>query len=212
MVNKKRVARLWRQEGLRVPKRTHKRRRGMSVLGPGEMLRASHPNQLWAIDFQFDATMDGRQLKFLNVVDEFTRESLAMEVGRSCTADDTIQVLDRIAGKRGAPEMIRCDNGPELIAHALRDWCRFNTTATVYIEPGCPWENPFVESFNSRVRDEFLNITAFYNLLEAKVFTQDWRNEYNHDRPHSSLGQLAPAIFAERWKAENQPEMTTRLS
>ena len=211
-VNKKRIQRLWREEGLRVPKKTHKRRRGATTDPQGARRRAEYPNHVWAIDFQFDSTTNGKQLKFLNIVDEFTREALAMNVGRCCNADDTVAALEELVRQRGAPGHIRCDNGPELTAHALRDWCRFNGSDTIFIEPGSPWENPFVESFNARVRDELLNTTAFYNVLEARVFTEDWRNEYNQDRPHSSLGMLAPAVFAERWRVEQATQIAIALS
>ena len=142
-------------------------------------------------------------LKLLNVVDEHTREALAMVAARSITADATVDTLDQVVLERGtAPEYIRCDNGPELTANALRDWCRRSGTGTSYIEPGAPWENPFVESFNGRLRDELLAVEQFDTLLEAQVLIEDWRIEYNTKRPHSSLGWLAPATYAERWEAD----------
>jgi len=202
-VNKKRVQRLWREEGLRVPRRKRKRRR-LGDNTDGKRLRAERPDHVWALDFQSDETADGRQLRLLNVVDEFTREALGGEVARSITAEDTVAALDRLAAERGAsPEYIRCDNGPELIAHVLRDWCRFNSTATAYIEPGSPWQNPYVESFNGRVRDEVLDIELFDTLAEAKVIVEDWRDAYNTEHPHSALGMLSPARFAGRWREEN---------
>ena len=204
-VNKKRVQRLWREEGLRVPKKTKKRRRGRCSEPNGSRRRAVRPNEVWAIDFQFDTTVEGRQLKLCNIVDEFTREALAMRVGRSCDADTLVSLLDRLAHERGAPALLRMDNGPELTAAALRDWARFNKAGTIYIEPGSPWENPFAESFNSRVRDELLNVEVFYTLTEAKVMVEDWRIEYNEDRPHSSLGMLAPNEFTKEWIADHQP-------
>ena len=156
---------------------------------------------VWALDFQFDQTADGRVLKLL--VDEHTREALAVVAARRINADATAATLDRIVARRGtAPGYIRCDNGPELTANALRDWCRFSGTASSYIEPGAPWENPFVESFNGRLRDEFLAVEQFDSLLEAQVLIEDWRIEYNTKRPHSSLGWLAPAAYAERWEAQ----------
>jgi putative transposase len=202
-VNRKKVQRLWREEGLRVPGRRRKRRRLGSSTVPAERLRAEHPNHVWALDFQFDQTADGRLLKLLNVVDEYTREALAIVVGRRIDADATVDVLAQIVADRGtAPGCIRCDNGPELTANALRDWCRFSGAGSSYIEPGAPWENPYVESFNGRLRDELLSLEQFDTLLEAQVLTEDWRIEYNTRRPHSSLGWLAPATYAERWKAE----------
>jgi putative transposase len=202
-VNRKQVQRLWREEGLRVPSRRRKRQRlGISTT-PAARLRAERPNHVWALDFQFDQTADGRVLKLLNVVDEHTREALAMLTARSITADATVDTLEQVVLDRGsAPEYIRCDNGPELTANALRDWCRLSGTGTSYIEPGAPWENPFVESFNGRLRDELLAVEQFDTLLEAQVLIEDWRIEYNTRRPHSSLGWLAPATYAERWEAE----------
>jgi len=138
-------------------------------------------------------------LKLLNVVDEFTREALVMHTARSVTADQTVAVLEELVAVRGAPTHIRCDNGPEMTAHALIDWCQFQSTATSYIDPGAPWQNPFVESFHSRVRDELLNVELFSCLAEARVLIEDWREDYNQRRPHSALGRKAPAVFAAAW-------------
>jgi putative transposase len=202
-VNRKRVQRLWREEGLRVPVKRRKRQRLGDSTVPAGRLRAERPNQVWALDFQFDETGDGRVLKLLNVVDEYTREALAMVAARSISADATVETLERIVANRGtAPEYIRCDNGPELTANALRDWCRCSGTGSSYIDPGAPWENPYVESFNGRLRDELLAVEQFATLLEAQVLIEDWRIEYNTRRPHSSLGWLAPAIYADRCKAD----------
>ena len=139
---------------------------------------------MWALDFQHDQTADGRALRLLNVVDECTREALAMHVDRSITADETVAVLERLAAQRGAPAHIRCDNGTELTAHALRDWCRFATVATSYIDPGSPWQNPYVESFNGRVRDELLNGEEFSGLAEARVVISDWREDFRGRDDH----------------------------
>ena len=202
-VNRKAVQRLWREEGLRVPSRRHKRQRLGTSTAPAERLRAERPNHVWALDFQFDQTADGRVLKLLNVVDEHTREALATVAARRINADATVVTLDQLTTARGTvPEYIRCDNGPELTANALRDWCRCSGAGSRYIEPGAPWENPYVESFNSRLRDELLAVEQFDTLLEAQVLIEDWRIEYNTKRPHSSLGWLAPAIYAARWKAD----------
>ncbi len=146
-VNRKRVQRLSREEGLRVPVRKRKRRRLGDSTVPAERLRAERLNHVWAFDFQFDQTADGRALKLLNVLDEFTRESLVMLIERSIDADTVVTTLERLCGERGAPELLRCDNGPEMTAHALKDWCVLAETGTVFIEPGSPWQNPFVESF-----------------------------------------------------------------
>ncbi len=205
-VNRKRVQRLWREEGLRVPVRKRKRRRLGDSTVPAERLRAERLNHVWAFDFQFDQTADGRALKLLNVLDEFTRESLVMLIERSIDADTVVTTLERLCGERGAPELLRCDNGPEMTAHALKDWCVLAETGTVFIEPGSPWQNPFVESFHSRVRDELLDVEEFCSLAEARVVIGDWREDYNQRRPHSALGMLTPATFA----AQCTPSATDR--
>jgi putative transposase len=205
VVNHKRLRRLWREEGLRrpPPRKNKKRRPGTT---DGTLLRAEHPNHVWALDFQFDETANQRRLKLLNIVDEHTREALAMDVGRSMGADTVVAVIERLVGERGAPAHLRMDNGPELIAWTLRDWCRLSGTGTIYIEPGSPWENPWIGSFNGRARDELLNITEFGSLTEARVVIEDWRNEYNTWRPHSSLSGLTPAEYAAQWTRNNQPQ------
>ncbi len=163
---------------------------------------------MWALDYQFDVTATGRVIKILHVVDEFTRQSLADVVDHSIDADATVAALDKIVGSRGThPRFIRCDNGPELTAHALRDWCRFAGAGTSYIDPGSPWQNPWVESYGSRMRDELLAIEQFDSLLEAQVLVADWRAEYNDYRPHSALGMLTPAEFARKWRT-NQPQLS----
>lgn len=197
-VNRKQVQRLWREEGLRVPARRKKRRRLGTSTTAATRLRATRQDEVWAIDFQFDSTTDGRVLKILNVVDEHTREALEVKVGRSIDADATVEVLERIVSERGmAPSYVRMDNGPELTANAIRDWCERTGAGTAYIEPGSPWENPFVESFGGKLRDEVLCVEAFDTLLEAKVVIGDWRILYNTQRPHSSLGWMAPAVYAQ---------------
>jgi putative transposase len=199
-VNRKRVQRLWREEGLRVPGRRRKRYRlGESTI-PATRLAAQRPNHVWALDFQFDQTADGRVLKLLHIVDEFTREALAVGCERRIDADRTVATLERLVAQRGAPELVRCDNGPELTANALGDWCRFSRTASAYIEPGSPWQNAYVESFGSRIRDELLAVEQFSCLAEAKVLINDWREDYNERRPHSALGMMAPAKFAAAWR------------
>jgi putative transposase len=196
VVNRKRVQRLWREEGLRVPARRRKRQRLGTSAAPAVRLRATRPDEVWALDFQFDATTDGRALKLLHVVDEHTREALAIEVARSIDADRLVATLDRLIARRPPPAFIRMDNGPEMTANAIRDWCQTSGANTSYIEPGSPWQNPFVESFGSRVRDEVLAVEAFDSLLEAKVVIEDWRIEYNTVRPHSSLGWRPPSLYA----------------
>jgi len=195
-LNRKRVQRVWRDEGLLVPQR--KRRPKKAPRTPGSVT-ASRPNHVWAIDFQFDETVGGRPIKILNVTDEYTREALACVVARNLDADRTVAVLDGLVDRRGAPEHLRSDNGPELISWMLRDWCRYSGITSSYIEPGAPWQNPYVESFNGHLRDELLNLETFDSLLEARVLVEDWRREYNHYRPHQSLGYATPAAFARQW-------------
>ena len=196
LANRKRVQRLWREEGLRVRPYAVKRHRVGTSTVPAKRLRAERLNQVWALDFIFDSTVDGRPLKALSMCDEHSRESIGRRLGRSITADDVVEVLDLAKAKRGAPQYIRMDNGPEMIAGAIRDWCRLSGTGTLYIEPGSPWENPFVESFNARLRDELFNREIFTSVFEARVLYNDWCEVYNNFRPHSSLGYLAPAAFA----------------
>ena len=195
-VNRKRVQRVWREEGLRVPRRVRKR----PPVGDGPDARtiiAGAEDDVWAIDFQADQSADGRPLRLINVIDEHTRQALTMRVGRSASADELIGELERLITARGrVPRFLRMDNGPELTSHSLRDWCRFNDTGTVFIEPGCPWQNPFVESFHARVRDELLNVEQFACLTEARVVVDDWREDYNTRRTHSALGRQTPAAFA----------------
>lgn len=206
VVNKKRTRRLWRDEGLKRPTRTVKKRRVGEQRG--ERLVALHPDHMWALDFQYDVTSDGRQLRFLNIVDEFTREAFATRVARSFTADATVEVLEEVIAETGRwPANIRMDNGTELTAHAMRDWCRLSRVETAFIDPGSPWQNPFCESFNGRFRDEFLITEQFDTLLEAQVLAEDWRIEYNTYRPHGSLGDLTPEAFMQQW-AETQPALS----
>ena len=206
MVNRKKVQRIWREEGLRVPPKARKRRRAGDSDSDAALLKAERPDHVWALDYQFDTTASGRKFKICHVIDEFTRESLADVVDYSIDADATVACLDKIASARGrCPEHIRCDNGPELTANALRDWCRLTNTKTSYIDPGSPWQNPWVESYGSRMRDELLAIEQFDSLLEAQVLVADWRNDYNTYRPHSALGMLTPAEYADQW-AKNNPK------
>jgi putative transposase len=203
--NRKRVQRLWRDEGLHVPRRRRRRRRGGRA--PGN-LTASRPNEIWAMDFEFDQTARGRRIKILNVTDEFTREALACVPARSIDAKGTVEVLDRIAAERGAPRYVRCDNGPEFIAEALKRWCLRSGARTNHIEPGSPWQNPYVESFNGHLRRELLDLELIDNLLEARVLLEDWRREYNHYRPHQSLGYLTPAEYATRWRTQHEARLS----
>jgi transposase InsO family protein len=206
-VNRKRIQRLWRDEGLKRPPSRPRKRRRLRIESP-ERLRAEQPNHVWAIDFQFDETADQRRLKLTNIVDEYTREALSMRVARCCTADDLVLEQDRLVELYGQPEALRCDNGPELIAWALRDWCRLRRVAIHYIEPGSPWENPYIESFNSRARDELLNLEDFATLFEAQVVVEAWRTEYNTERPHGALRGLTPAELRATWITQQQPTLS----
>jgi len=195
-VNHKRVQRLWRKEGLQVPYR-HKRKKSQGCSENACFAKkAEFINHVWTYDFIEDATEDGRKLKFLTVLDEWTRESPAIEVGRSITSKGVIAVLEYLFMVRGVPGFIRSDNGPEFIADAIKRWLADNKVGTLYIEPGSPWENGYIESFHGRLRDELLNRELFYSVKEAKVLVENWRLDYNHHRPHSSLDYMTPAAFA----------------
>jgi transposase InsO family protein len=192
-VNHKWVERIWRQEGLKVPTRQPKRSRLWFNDGSCIRLRPEHRNHVWAYDFVFDRTREGRPLKLLNVVDEFTRECLSIEVARKQSSRDVPRTLAGLMLKHGIPKYIRSDNGPEFVAKAVRDWLARLEVGTLFIEPGSPWENGYVESFNGKLRDELLNGEIFTTQQEAKVLTEVWRREYNQVRPHSSLGYKPPA-------------------
>lgn len=198
-LNNKRAQRLWRLEGLKVPCRQRKLRRFGGSENSAQRRFATRMNEVWSYDFIFDQTEDGRRLKWLPICDEFSRESVALEVERRMESRDVIRILDAAVQERGtAPEFIRSDNGPEFIARAVQDWIEQRGFKTLYIAPGSPWENPYSESFNSRFRDEFLNRESFGSLLEAKVLGKQHRNDYNHRRLHSSLAYQTPAEFAQR--------------
>jgi putative transposase len=187
-VNRKRVHRLWRQQGLKVPRKQRKKRRLGSSANSCVRRPAEHKDHVWAWDFLHDRTTDGGPLKWFTLVDEYTRECLALEVRRGMTAKAVSEVLAGVVQQRGAPAHIRSDNGPEFIARAVRAWVAGVGLEALYIEPGAPWENGYAESFNSKVRDELLNAEEFGSVLEAKVLAKEWRREYNQVRPHSSLG------------------------
>ena len=200
-VNHKRVERLWREEGMQVPKKQQKKRR--KTLGGSEnscvRKRALRPNHVWSYDFIEDRTEKGRKLRMLVVIDEFTRESLAIEVAWSFTARQVIDVLRYLFAIRGVPEHLRSDNGPEFVARTVTSWLYRSGVKTLFIAPGSPWENGYVESFNSRFRDELLNRELFTSLEDARWVVDRWRLDYNHHRPHSSLEYQTPAEFAARW-------------
>ena len=192
-VKHKRVERIWRQEGLKVPARQPKRGRLWFNDGSCIRLRPEHRNHVWAYDFVFDRTREGRPLKFLTIVDEYTRECLTIEVARKQTSRDVLRTLAKLMLKYGVPKHIRSDNGPEFVARAVRSWLSRLGVETLFIERGSPWENGYIESFNGKFRDELLNGEIFTTLQEAKVLTAWWRRQYNHLRPHSALGYRPPA-------------------
>ena len=193
VVNDKRVERIWRREGLKVPARQPKR--GRLWLGDGSCirLRAERPNHVWSYDFVEDRTHDGRKYRMLNIIDEFTHECLAIRIDRRLKAIDVIDVLSDLFILRGVPEHIRSDNGPEFVAKAVQEWIGAVGAKTAYIAPGSPWENGFIESFNARLRDELLDGEIFYTLAEAKIIVESWRRHFNTVRPHGSLGYKPPA-------------------
>lgn len=195
-VNRKRVYRLWVQEGLKVPRKQRKKRRlGNSKNGCSRQA-AEFKNQVWAWDFVFDRTANGRPIKWLSIVDEYTRECLALEVNRKMTSEDLLDVLRDLLVIRGVPKHIRSDNGPEFIARAMREFLANAGIETLYVEPGSPWQNGYAESFHSRLRSELLDAEVFETVAEAQGLSAAWKNEYNHRRPHSSLGYQTPAAFA----------------
>jgi putative transposase len=193
VVNDKRVERLWRCEGLKVPHRQPKRGRLWLADGSCIRLRPEHRNHVWSYDFVEDRTHDGRRFRMLNVVDEFTRECLAIRVARRLGAAEVIDVLSDLFILRGGPGYIRSDNGPEFVAKAVRGWIAAVGAKTAYIAPGSPWENGYIESFNARLRDELLDGEVFYSLREAEIVIESWRRHDNTVRPHGSLGYKPPA-------------------
>ncbi len=195
-VNHKRVQRIWRQEGLKVPKKQPKRGRLWLNDGSCVRLRPQHADHVWAYDFVLARTHDGRPLRMLTLVDEFTRECLAIDVARRLNSEDVLERLTWLFVTRGVPKYIRSDNGSEFTALVVRDWLKRLGVGTLFIEPGSPWENGYVESFNGKLRDELLNGEIFFSLTEAKVLIERWRQEYNTVRPHSSLGYRPPAPAA----------------
>jgi transposase InsO family protein len=227
-VNRKKVYRLWVQAGLRVPRRKRKKRRTGSGENSCVRRRPEYVGHVWSYDFVFDETIDGRRLKYLTVLEEFSRFNLGLEVDRHFTSKNVIEVLDRLFAEYGAPAFIRSDNGPEFIAMAVQKWLKERGVGTLYIEPGSPWENGYNESFNGTLRDELLDLEVFGNVLEARLLGIQWRDDYNHVRPHSSLEELTPAAFMKLKKTGfnrgrrndnlevthglGTPELTPRLS
>jgi len=197
-VNYKRVHRLWKQEGYRVPCQRRKKRAVGEASNACDQRAATARNDVWTWDFIHDRLVNGQALKCLSIVDEYTRECLTLDVARSLKGTDVLDALSRLIGERGAPNHLRSDNGPEFIAGQVRNWLAELGVETLYIEPGAPWQNGFVESFHSRLRDEFLEMNYFTSLKEARTLAWRWQENYNHKRLHSSLGYLTPAEFAQR--------------
>lgn len=208
VVNDKRVERIWRREGLKVPAKQPKRGRLWLNDGSCVRLRAEYPNHVWSYDFVEDRTHDGRKYRMLNVVDEFTHEALEIRISRRLKSADVIDVLSGLFILRGVPGHIRSDNGPEFVAKAVQEWIGGVGAKTAYIMPGSPWENGFIESFNARLRDELLDGEIFYSLAEARIIVESWRRHYNTVRPHQSLGYKPPApeVFIPVMGARSAPQ------
>ena len=195
-VNAKRVYRIWRREGLKVPQKKRKKKRLGSSENACHRRRATRMNDVWCWDFIFDHTTNGTQLKWLSIVDEYTRENLCLKVDRSITSEDVLDTLAELFAMYGVPNHIRSDNGPEFIANAIQTWVEQLGVNTMYIEPGSPWENGYAESFHSRFRDEFLATEEFESLRVTQRLTSQWRDEYNNERPHSALNYMTPSQYA----------------
>jgi putative transposase len=213
VVNDKRVERIWRREGLKVPSKQPKRGRLWLSDGSCVRLRAERPNHVWSYDFVEDRTHEGRKYRMLNVIDEFTHECLAIRIDRKLKSVDVIDMLSDLFILRGVPGHIRSDNGPEFVAKAVQEWITAVGAKTAYISPGSPWENGFIESFNARLRDELLDGEIFYSLNEARIVIESWRRHYNTLRPHGSLGYKPPApevfVPALAARATSQPRPAT---
>jgi len=197
LVNEKRVHRLWKQAGLQVPAPKQRKRCRVGSSDNGCIrLKASYPNHVWSVDFLFDTTEDGRQLKFMPIIDEYTRQCFSIDVSRSITSEHVVSELERLFRLHGRPANLRSDNGPEFVAEALKAYLAGEEVETRYIEPGAPWQNGYVESFNATLRDELLDRELFATALEAAVLSEQYRRKYNTYRPHSALGYLTPAVYA----------------
>ena len=203
VINHKRVHRLWQRLGLALARKRPKKKR--SGVSDGILPIATRANQIWTYDFVFDQVVSGRKLKMLTLIDEYTRECLAVEVGTSVTSQKVREALEKVCYKRGFPEAIRSDNGSEFIANATRDWLAAHDIEPLFIAPGKPWQNGKCESFNGKLRDELLSRRWFNSMWEAKIVIESWRKYYNTERPHSALGYLTPAEF--RAKASLHPEL-----
>ena len=209
-INHKRVERIWRREGLKVPQKQPKRKRLWLNEGSCVRLRPQYRDHVWSYDFVMARTHDGRPVKILTLMDEHSRECLALRVARTLTSQDVLEQLGELFITRGLPGQIRSDNGPEFTAKAVRNWLKRLGVQTLFIEPGSPWENGYIESFNGKLRDELLNREIFTTLLEAQVLIENWRKEYNEVRPHSSLGYRPPAPAALK-PCQGVPSLTMQV-
>ena len=215
LVNRKRVQRLWRAEGLKVPTQTHKRTRLGNGANACHRRKPEHAHHVWAIDFLMDSTLSGGRLKFLSVIDEYSRSCLSIKVERSLTSGDVVTELERLVTLHGPPGFIRCDNGPEFIAGATRQFLASANIETLFIDPGSPWQNGYCESFNSRFRDELLNLETFTATLEARVLSEKWQRKYNEQRPHGALGYRTPQQVLDQALEPGTlqtPRLTTELA
>jgi putative transposase len=196
VINHKKVERIWRENNLGVVVKRRQRRRGKGLERP---IRPLYPNHVWSYDFMEDSCMNGRKLRILNIVDEFSRECIETYVDYSIPAKKVMEVLEFLFIVHGRPEFIRSDNGPEFVATALQQWLKEQGTSTAYIEPGKPWQNGITESYNSRLRDECLNLELFYGLRDSRVVIEDYRHYYNGKRLHGGLGYIPPLEFKRQW-------------
>jgi putative transposase len=201
-INHKRVERVWRKHELQVPQRPKKRKIKTGRTVP---CQAQHPDHVWSYDFQADALLSGRTIRLLNILDEFTREWLSVTVGVSLTSQAVIAALKPLFAVRGVPSFVRSDNGPEFIATEVKTWLQESGTVPHYIDPGCPWQNGFQESFHGKLRDELLDREVFLSVAEAQVHLETHRRWYNEERPHSSLKYQAPLVFRQAWQP-SQPQ------
>jgi len=209
-INFKRVYRLWCQEGFKIRRKQHKRLYAGCSKNACNRKKPAYRNHIWSYDFLSERLENGRLIKLLVVLDEFTRESLAIDINRKIKGPDVVEVLRYLFAVRGAPEFIRSDNGPEFASNAVQKWLKNSGVDTLYVAPGSPWENGYVESFNSKLRDELLNRELFLHIDELRYVANRWRMDYNHYRPHSSLNYMAPAAFAA--KCLEQGSATLRLA
>lgn len=201
-INPKHVHRIWKEKGYRVPPAQKKCRASGNARNACDKRRACFPNDIWAYDFIFDRLENGRPIKILAITDEYTRESLAIEAARSIKGSQVVEILNRLVRERGLPGNIRSDNGSEFIGGEVAAWLKRTGVKGLNIEKGSPWQNGYAESFNSRFRDECLNMNQFYTIEEARILIKDWRSKYNEKRPHSALGGMCPAEFARQFQFE----------